>query len=456
MKLIIDSMSEAGPIFFLNYIQQLPLASIAGEFIPILSGGVIFVVLIILSGLISGSEIAFFSINPGLLKNLNKSEKTSDRLIMRHLDNPRRLLATILISNNFVNISLVLVAAWLTPFIYDFSNSPLLGFIVQVVAITGILLLFGEILPKIYARQRVDFFIHMMARPISVLTRAFWPLVILLENSTKFMDRIMLKRKNTITMSELSEVVEIAHEQAYDVETEDVKILKGITTFGETEVRDIMKARVDVSSIDYQTSFEELVEFIREWGFSRFPVYEETFDQIKGVLHIKDLLPYLHQSGFKWQSVLREPIFIPENKKINDLLQEFKSKKIHLAIVVDEYGGTSGIVTLEDILEEILGEISDEFDQTESDNNIIKVGDEEWVMDAKTSINDLCKFLDLDLNFFDGVKGESDSVGGIILEITGDFPSIGHKCKYKNYDFEVVLTDKRRIKRVKIKQNQVR
>ena len=446
-------MSEADPELFLSVFNNLPLALVSADVFPLISGLIIFVLLIIMSGLISGSEIAFFSINPSHLKELNKSDEAGDKLIMSHLDNPRKLLATILISNNFVNISLVLVAAWLTPYLYDFTNAPLLGFIVQVVAITGILLLFGEILPKIYARQRVDFFIHMMARPIAILSRVFWPLVVLLENSTAFMDRFLQKRKNTITMSELSEVVEIAHAQAHDVESEDVKILKGIATFGETEVRDIMRARVDVSAVDFETSYEELKDYIREWGFSRFPVYIESFDHVKGVLHIKDLLPFLHQNNYKWQAVLRDPFFVPENKKINDLLQEFKSKKIHLAIVVDEYGGTSGIVTLEDILEEILGEISDEFDQTESDNNIISVGENEWVMDAKTSINDLCKFLKLELDFFDEVKGESDSVGGIILEITGDFPTIGDKTSFKNIDFEVVLTDKRRIKRIKIKQN---
>lgn len=418
--------------------------------IPFLMGAISFIILIILSGLISGSEIAFFSINPAMIKEIKKSDSPISKLIIHHLDNPKKLLATILISNNFVNITLVLIAAWLTPFIYDFSNSPILGFIIQVIAITTLLLLFGEILPKIYARQKVKPFIHFMARPILILSKIFGPLVYLLERSTDFMDRLLNKKKNPLTMSELSEVVEIAHAQANDVENEEVKILKGIATYGETEVSEIMKARVDVSAANINLDFDELVHFIKEWGYSRFPVFEETFDHVKGVLHIKDLLPYLNKDNFRWQSLVREPFFIPENKKINDLLQEFKSKKIHMAIVVDEYGGTSGIVTLEDVLEEILGEISDEFDTKDNENNFINVDTNSWVMDAKTSINDFCKFFGFDLDYFNEKKGESDSIGGLILEITGDFPAVGHKIKFKNVEFEVMLTDKRRIKKVKV------
>lgn len=443
-------MDETETGFHILNLLSANLALIFTQALPIITGIVITLILLILSGLISGSEIAYFSITPKIIKELKKSESQTDKHILKHLENPKRLLAILLISNNFVNITIVLVSAWLTPLVFDFSNSPLLGFIIQVVVITTALLLFGEILPKIYARQKVRMFSRLMARPLQILSQIFYPLVFLLERSTRFIDKQLQNRKNTITMSELSEVVEIAHAQATDVETEEVKILKGIATYGETEVREIMKARVDVSAADIRMNLTELVDFVKEWGFSRYPVFGETSDDVKGVLHIKDLLPHLSKSEFKWQSLVREPIFIPENKKINDLLQDFKAKKNHLAIVVDEYGGTSGIVTLEDVIEEILGEISDEFDTKDTENNIVKLGDKIWSMDAKTSINDFCKLAEFELDFFDEVKGESDSVAGLLLEILGDFPKENQKIGYKNIEFQVMALDKKRIKKVKV------
>jgi putative hemolysin len=436
-------------IFFLNFLY-INSQSIIENLIPVISGFTIILVLLLISGLISGSEIAFFSLSSNQIKELKKSETPVDQLIISHLDNPRKLLATILVSNNFVNITIVLISAWLTPIVFDFSNSPVLGFVFQVIIITFALLLFGEIMPKIYSRQKVMLFVRLMAKPLRGFSFIFFPLVYLLETSTNFIDRQLLKRKSTISMSELSEVVEIAHAQSKDTENEEAKILRGIATYGETEVREIMRARVDVAAINYNFDFTDLVQFIKEWGYSRFPVYTETFDNVKGVLHIKDLLPFLNKPDFNWQSLIREPFFIPENKKINDLLQDFKAKKIHIAVVVDEYGGTSGIVTLEDVIEEILGEISDEFDVKESENVFVKQAVNVWLIDAKTSINDFCKFFDLDSDSFDSIKGESDSLAGLILEMLGDFPKLGQKQNFKNIEFEVVQMDKRRIIKIKV------
>jgi gliding motility-associated protein GldE len=419
--------------------------------ISMLMGIFTVVALLIFSGLISGSEIAFFSIDPNQFKELEESEDKTDALIINHLENPKRLLAIILVSNNFVNVAIVLISAWLSGEMFDFSSAPVVGFIIQVVVITGMLLLFGEIMPKIYARQKVLMFVRMMAKPISILGNIFKPLVMLLVNSTNMIDKRIQKRKNSLSMSELSEVVDIAHANSEDVETEEVKILKSITTFGETEVSEIMRARVDVAALDIKTPFAEVIEFIKEWGYSRIPVFEESFDHVKGILYIKDMLSHLNDDDFGWQSLIRDAFFIPENKKINDLLQEFKRRKIHMAIVVDEYGGTSGIVTLEDVLEEIVGEISDEFDIKEQEKDYKKLGENLYVFEAKTSINDLSKVLDLDPDFFDEVKGESDSIAGLILELTGDFPKINDVVKYKNVEFEVMMMDNRRIKKVKIK-----
>jgi len=249
----------------------------------------------------------------------------------------------------------------------------------------------------------------------------------------------------------LSEIVEIANANNNKSELEEAKILKSITTFGETDVKEIMKARVDVFAVNISTPTEQLIELIKEQGYSRIPIFKENYDGVEGVLYIKDLLSHLNDKLFHWQDLIRQAFFVPENKKINDLLQEFKKKKIHLAIVVDEYGGTSGIVTLEDILEEIVGEISDEFDIKEDSLSYKKIDEKTWVFDAKTSINDLCKIINIDAYYFDKIKGESDSIAGLILELKGEFPKINDIIKYNNIEFEVLMMDNRRIKRIKLK-----
>ncbi|MBN2746620.1 MAG: gliding motility-associated protein GldE [Bacteroidales bacterium] len=407
---------------------------------------------IIFSGLVSGSETAFFSLDEESIKTLSQSDNPKHQLIIKQLEKPQRLLSTIIVSNYVFNIIAILLFFITFPDIFSGYFSKIIVVLLKALIISLALLLFSEILPKIYARQQYKAFINLMIKPLILFSWLFYPLVIMVEKSQIALERKIQKHKGPLTMSELSDVVEMAENN--EQTTEEVKILKGITTYGETEVSEIMKARVDVAALNANLTFAELIDYIKEWGYSRFPVFEDTFDNVKGILHIKDLLPHLHKEEFQWKHLIREPFFIPENKKINDLLQDFKTRKNHLAIVVDEYGGTSGIVTLEDVLEEIMGEISDEFDVKELDNQFVKVSDQTWVVDAKTSINDLCKYFDFDLDFFDEVKGESDSLAGLVLEINGDFPAIGERLTFKNCDFEVVLSDNKRIKKVKIQINE--
>ena len=409
------------------------------------------IILIIFSGLISGSEIAFFSLNPSQIEELKNNKGSGSSSILQLLEKPKKLLATILISNNFINVSIVLISTFLTQSLFDFTGFKLIGFIIQVVAITSILLLFGEIIPKIYAKNNALFFVRLMANPLNFLQSFFKPLIIPLVRSTNIIDKRLSSKKNQISMTDLSEAVDLADLQSEGEVVDEQMILKGIATYGETDVKEIMKARVDVSALEIETPFEEVLSSVQDWGHSRIPVYEETLDQIKGILYIKDLLSFIDQEKYDWSKKIRKAFFVPENKKINDLLQEFRKKRIHLAIVVDEYGGTSGIVTLEDVLEEIVGDINDEFDTQNEDFIYNKIDENTWIFEAKTTIIDFCKVLDIDHEIFDEVKGESDSIAGLILELKGEFPSQGEEIVFEDFVFEVIKMDERRISRVRIK-----
>lgn len=412
-------------------------------------------VLLLLSAMISGSEIAFFSLSPLQREEIEESELPFSKSILKLLNKPKDLLAGILISNNFINIAIILLSTILTQQVFDFSQSPILGFILQVLLITSVLLLFGEIMPKILAKQRPLVFINIMTKPLLLVLALFKPLIYFLSKSTNVIDKHLENKKLQLSMEDLSDVVDLAGElENMEVEEDDKKILKGIATFGDTEVSEIMKARVDVKAIDYNVDFNNVLTNIQEWGYSRIPIFEDSLDNIKGMLYVKDLLSYLDKDDLNWKTKIRSAFFVPENKKINDLLQEFRSKKIHLAIVVDEYGGTSGIVTLEDVLEEIVGEISDEYDVENENFVFTKIDDNTWIFEAKSSIIDFCKTIDIDNDIFDEVRGESDSLAGLILELKGDFPKIHEKLYHQNIEFEVLKMDKRRISRVKIvKQN---
>jgi len=414
---------------------------------------IVMVVLLFLSAMISGSEVAFFSMDPPQIKEIRSKKSKINKLILAHLDIPKRLLATILITNNFVNVAFVILGTFISGQLFNFTDFPILGFIIEVIVITIILVLFGEIIPKIYANHKPVVFASFMARPLNILIKIFYPLSSMLVKTTSIVDKKLASTNRDISMSELSKAIDIT---ADDAPEEETKILKGIVKFSDIEVKEIMKSRVDVISVDSETPFDKLIEIVVESGYSRIPAFTETFDNIKGILYVKDLLPHLgKKENFNWISLLRPAFFVPENKKINDLLQEFQEKKIHLAIVVDEYGGTSGIITLEDIIEEIVGEITDEFDSPDDELDYKKIDDQNYIFEGKTSINDFCKIVGIeDDSIFDEIKGDSDSLAGIILEIEGEIPEKNAKITYKNFDFSIREVDKRRIQSIQVTINE--
>ena len=409
---------------------------------------VVVIFLLISSALVSGSEVAYFSLSPAELSKLKRSKFKIDQAVIRLLGTPDRLLATILVANNFINIGIVVISAYITSQLFGFSGSTAVEFIIQVVVITFLLLFFGEILPKVYASRYAVRFSKLMARPLAISERIFSPINSFLIYSTSIVNRRFMKRRKNISIEELSDALELTQ---HDI-SEDKKILKGIVKFGNIYVKEIMTSRVDVIAIDILTKFKDLKSVINNSGYSRIPVCEGTFDNIKGILYVKDLLPHIHKSEFfKWQSLIRPPYYIPESKKINDLLKEFQVNKIHMAIVVDEYGGSSGIVTLEDILEEIVGEITDEYDDEES--IYTKIDDNQYIVEGKILLNDFYKIFNVDETIFDDVKGEADTLAGLILELRGDLPLKDEKISYKNFIFKVVSVDKRRIIKIHVTIN---
>ncbi len=420
--------------------------------IEAVTGLIVLIVLIVLSGLVSGSETAFFSLSPADLDNLNNSKRAKEKLILKLRSKPKDLLATILIANNFINVAIVILSAYILAITLNFELNPVLGFFIEVILITSVILLFGEIIPKIYANKEPLLVANMMAKPIKFMIVFFRPLSSILVHSTTLIDKKIGKKGQNISYNELSEAIEITVNES--VPAQEKMILKGFATFGDKEVRDIMQSRVNVTAIDKKLSFQEVLEVVIESGFSRIPVYEESFDHVLGVLYIKDLLPYSKtEKYFDWLPLVRPALFVPENKKIKDLLQEFREKKIHLAIVVDEYGGTSGIITLEDIIEEIVGEIGDEFDKEPTQFKYKRLRENSYLFEAKTPINDLCKIMKVDDDYFDEVRGESDSIGGLILEMEEGIPPKGTKVRFKQFEFEVVNVDKRKINEVKVTIN---
>jgi len=408
---------------------------------------VILVGLLATSGLISGAEVAFFAIKPQELDELKKQKSRKAKLIERFLLKPKELLATILIANNFVNVGIIILATYTSAALFNFQGVEWLQFLVQVIIITFLLLLFGEVLPKVYANNNAVSFARFMAIPLAFLEKVFKPISILLVASTRIIDRRANNKGHDLSVDDLSNALELTSEAHED--KDEKKILEGIVKFGNTDVKQIMRSRIDVTALDHKNSYSQVLKTIKKTGFSRIPIYEESFDNIKGVLYIKDLLPYLNvEPEFNWNSLLREVFFVPENKKIDDLLKEFQEKKIHLAIVVDEYGGTSGIVTLEDIIEEIVGDISDEFD----DDDLIysKLDNNNYVFEGKTALNDFYRILNIEGEEFEESKGESDSLAGFILEITGSIPNKGDQISFNNYNFIIEGVNKRRVTRIKV------
>ncbi|MBN3036497.1 MAG: gliding motility-associated protein GldE [Bacteroidales bacterium] len=411
-------------------------------------------ILFLCSAMISGAEVAFFSLNPAQKQLLKDGYGRNSRLIIELLETPKKLLATILIVNNFVNVTIVILSAFLIGRLFDFSPYPFWGYVIQVFAITFLILLLGEILPKIYATQRALSFAHVMARPMFVLIAVFRPLSILLERSTRIIDRKVARKTASISMSELSDAIDITSSE--ETPEEERQILRGIVKFGDTEVREIMKSRMDVTTVESSVPFPELIRIVIQSGYSRIPVFEENFDKVLGILYIKDLLPHLDETGeFNWLHLVRPVVFVPENKRISDLMQEFQEKKMHMAVVVDEYGGTSGIVTLEDIIEEIIGEISDEFDVPGDEVDYTRLDERNFLFEGRTSLNDFCKITGVDDKLFDRVKGDSDTLAGLILELEGEIPHRGTQVEFDRFLFRIETADSRRIKKIRVTMRDV-
>jgi len=410
-----------------------------------IAGSIIILLLLACSALISGSEVAYFSLMPAEISELKEKGSGRHKLAAENLEKPERLLATILISNNFVNIGIVILSSFVLGSIVDFTGSPVVEFLVNVVIITFLLLIFGEIIPKVYANYFSVRFALLMAMPLSVLDKIFSPLVFILVSTTSTVNRRMANKRKNISMTDLSDALDLTT----GVVTDEKKILEGIVRFGNLEVSEIMRPRMDVVAIDLETKQEELLGVITDSEYSRIPVYKENFDHVEGILYVKDLLPLLYKNKkLKWQNLIRPPFFVPENKKINDLLLEFQQKKIHLAIVVDEYGGTEGIVTLEDILEEVVGEITDDSDENEE--FYTRIDPKTFLFDGKTLLNDFFKVTHLDDTLFDDVEGNAETLAGLILELKGEFPKLNDLIVCKNIEFTVTAMDKRRIREVKI------
>lgn len=406
-------------------------------------------VLLILSALISGSEVAFFSLRPSDKESLREGEHPSDALVLGLLQSPEKLLASILISNNFVNIGIVLFSSLISERIFNFQYHPIAGLLINMVGITFLILLFGEILPKVYATANSLPFARFMARPTRFAMKLASPIIFLLVRTSKLFDSP--KKQNGLSMDDLEQALELTDSDA--TSEDEQKILKGIVRFGSTTVRQIMKPRTDVVAFDIDEPYSDIRNKVIESGYSRIPVYEESFDNIKGTLYIKDLLGHIEADDqFAWIDLIRPAYFVPESKKIDDLLKDFQNKKMHMAVVVDEFGGTSGIVTLEDVIEEIVGDISDEFDIDELVYS--KLDEHTYVFEGKTVISDFCKVVNESPDRFEKAKGDSESLAGFILELAGKFPEKGEEVRFENILFTVESIEERRILRVKVQIEQ--
>ena len=419
--------------------------------------GIILILLLISSALISGSEIAFFSLNQTDINELSNNGKEKN-VVVTLLERPRKLLATILITNNFINILIVLLFASLAETLFGDFNISLnlyffdvpIRFLLEIILVTFLILLFGEVLPKVYASRNALLFAKKMSKFIHTVNILLTPFSMPLIAITKWVEQKFGSKVSKFSVETLSQALELTSQDA--TSTDEQKILNGIVNFGNTETVQIMKPRIDVFALSDTETYEEVLSKILTNGYSRNPVYSENIDNIIGVLYAKDLLAHLNKKTFDWQTLLREPFFVPENKKLDDLLADFRAKKNHLAIVVDEYGGTSGVVTLEDVIEEIVGDINDEFD--DEDVSYSKIDANNYIFEGKTSIKDFCKILDdEDEEIFEEEKGESETLAGFILEISGKFPKKGAEINFKNYTFTIEALDKKRIKQVKATRN---
>ena len=402
--------------------------------------------LLLCSALISGAEVALFSLKRNDVEEGLEQKSKRIEIIAKLLESPKKLLATILVANNFINIAIVILFAFLGDLIFESITNLQIKFLVEVVVVTFLILLFGEILPKIYASRNNLKFATFMAYPIKVLDVILSPISLPMRSVTIGIHNKLGKQKSNLSVDQLSQALELTSQE--DTTTEEHKILKGIVSFGNTDTKQVMRPRIDIFALKIEQKYLEIMPEIIENGYSRIPVYRDNMDTIEGILYVKDLLPYIDRKQFDWTTLLREPFFVPENKKLDDLMAEFQEKKVHLAVVVDEYGGTSGLISLEDIIEEIVGDISDEFD--DEDLMFSKLDDNNYVFDGKTALKDFYKIIKLeDDTVFEENKGEAETVAGFVLEISGSFPKLNSKINFENYVFTIEAMDIKRIKLVK-------
>ena len=413
----------------------------------VLIGGISVLILLVCSAFISGSEVALFSLSQKDIDDLKENDYNKGNLISKLLERPKKLLATILVANNFINIAIVIIFSSFSETLFGDITSQILRFVSEVIVVTFLILLFGEVLPKIYANRNNIAFSKTVSIPILVLDKIFSPLTIPMRNITLYIEKKFSVQKTNFSIDQLSHALELTNHE--ETTQEEQKILEGIVTFGNTEVRQVMSPRIDLFALDIEETFGEIMPKIVDKGYSRIPIYKESIDQIEGVLFIKDLIPHIDEKkDFHWQQLIRDPFFVPENKKLDNLLKEFQGMKNHLAIVVDEYGGTSGLISLEDILEEIVGDISDEFD----DEDVVysQIDEKNFVFDGKIGLKDFYRIIDVNEEDFENSKGEAETLAGFILEISGNFPKKNQKITFNNCIFTIESLDKRRIKQIKV------
>ncbi|MBR1502860.1 MAG: gliding motility-associated protein GldE [Prevotella sp.] len=431
----------------MDYLQQLfSEVQLLNPTTGAIIAGILACILLVFSGYASGSEIAFFSLSPNDLINLDEDKNEHDRQIAALRADSERTLATILITNNLVNVTIIMLCNYFFAHVVDFGTAYWLQFMVITVLLTFLLLLFGEIMPKVYASQHALAFCRFSAPGITALRKVFYPLSSILLRSGLLAEKVVQKENHVLSVDDLEQALELTDEN--DLK-EEKNMLEGIVRFGDETAKEVMTSRQDVVDLDFRTSYQDVLKCVIENNYSRIPVYQGSIDNIRGILYIKDLIPHLSKpANFRWQSLIRPPYFVPETKKIDDLLRDFQENKVHIAIVVDEFGGTSGIITLEDILEEIVGEINDEYDEEEK--TYTRINANTYVFEGKTLLSDFFKILALDDETFEEVEGDADSLAGLLLEIKGDFPELHEKIDFKNFTFEVVELDSYRISKVKM------
>ncbi|AOW09089.1 gliding motility-associated protein GldE [Flavobacterium gilvum] len=404
------------------------------------------IILLFCSAIVAGAEVALFSLSQKDLEDSIQKNNSKGKIIANLLEKPKKLLATLLVANNFINIAVVILFSFVGKDLFGAIQSPVLKFITEVILVTFLLLLFGEVLPKVYASRNNIKFAQLIAYPVSGLDKILSPVSIPMRSITLFLQNKLAKQKSNFSIDQLSQALELTATD--ETSTEEQKILEGIVSFGNTDTKQVMSPRIDIFALEISETFTEIYSKIIEKGFSRIPVYRDNIDQIEGVLFVKDLLPYINNTEFDWTTLLREPFFVPENKKLDDLLKDFQSMKSHLAIVVDEYGGTSGLVSLEDVIEEIVGEISDEYDDAQV--NFSKIDDKNYIFEGKINLKDFYRIIDVDENLFEERKGEAETLAGLILEILGNFPKKGQKIVFENCTFVIESADQKRIKQIKV------